>query len=57
MAVSGTPLSPWASSTNAADNAKRFIERLNCYRANSPAVLRLEFVTVVDERIIIVWRD
>ena len=39
MSVSGTPLSPWALSRNPVENAKRFINRINCYGPTSQAVL------------------
>ena len=39
MSMSGTPMSPWAASVNAADNAKRFVTRVNCNGPTSRAVL------------------
>ena len=39
MAVSGTPLAPWASSQAPADNARRFLNFVDCYGQNSRAVL------------------
>ena len=40
MAVSGTPLTPWAVSKNPALNAKRLIERLNCLGQDSQSALK-----------------
>ena len=39
MAVSGTPLAPWASSRAPAENARRFLNFVDCYGQNSRAVL------------------
>ena len=39
MSVSGTPLAPWAQSVNPGENARRFVDRINCYGPNSLSVL------------------
>ena len=40
MAVSGTPLASWGLARNPVENAKKFIDKVNCYGANSQTVLR-----------------
>ena len=40
VAVGGTPLAAWASSSRALENARRIVDRVNCYGPNSRAVLR-----------------
>ena len=39
MAVSGTPLAAWANSSRPADNARRFLNFVDCYGSSSAAVL------------------
>ena len=39
MSVSGSPLASWSRSDNAAENARRFVDRVNCNGPNSRVVL------------------
>ena len=39
LAISGSPLAPWAHSEHARENARRFIDRVGCYGPDSQSVV------------------